>query len=141
LSERDWKKELKEFGEAWEQRFQGLEKSLREIGEQSSNPNPASSQEADDMPLYKCKDGNCAFATDDLDAYIDHKIAHKTKEKPTEEAATPAPRMKHGNTPPEIMDCPDCWAKFEREFERRGKRLVDKEPEKPAEKPKKRSLF
>jgi len=142
LSEREWKKELKEFGEATEKRFQGLEESLKRIGEQSSNPNPASNQEGSEMPLYKCKNGNCAFSTEDLDAFIDHKIAHsKTESKPAEEAAPPAPKKRH-ETVDDFLNCPECRPRFDQRYLKEGWTPPKKEPEKEEEtQKKKRGLF
>jgi len=130
LSEREWRKELAELAQALEGRFQNLEKSLKEIGERSSSPSPASSQEGSEMPLYKCKNGKCTFATDDLDAYIEHKIDHKTSEKPTEEAS-PARPARH-ETVEDYLNCPECFPRFEKAFLARG--YLKKEPE-PKKKP------
>jgi len=141
---KEWKKELKEFGETTEKRFQSLEESLRKIGEMSSTPSPASNQEGSEMPKYQCKNGNCGFYSDDGIEMVLHTLEHMAKPK-AEEATPPASRLKHGTTAAEIIDCPDCFGNIQRELDRRGKKIVEKEPEKPVkeekEKPKKRTLF
>jgi len=123
----DWKKEMRELLKPVQKSLGEMSSDLKSLkeGQQSL---PLSEGEKADMPLYRCKDGKCAFATDDLDAYIDHKIEHKkAEEKPTEEEK---PEPKRHQTVDEFLNCPECRPRFDKRYLKDGWTPPKKEGEK-----------
>jgi len=121
----DWEKQMRTL---LKESLDPIEKSLQELRESR----PSSSPEASEMPLYKCKDGNCAFSTDDLDAYLDHRDAHKAQ-KPAEEEK-PEPKKRH-ETVGDFLNCRECRPRFDEHYLREGWKPPKKEAEKEKEKP------
>jgi len=129
--EESWEKKMKAMLDA---RLKPLEESLGSVSSELTSlrerqPSlPSSDGEKTDVPLYKCKNGKCGFATDDLDAYLDHKHGHYH-----EEETPPAPRKRH-ETVDEFLSCPECRPRFDKRYVEEGWTPPKKEPEKKPEK-------
>jgi len=79
------------------------------------------------MPVYKCSGKDCKFSTEDLEAFIDHKVDERVSPPKIEEP----PKKKH-ETVADYLNCPECFPKFEAEFLKRGYKKP--EPQPPSEK-------
>jgi len=137
-------KDLEEMGQAWEEKFQSLRE---ETGERSSLSNTEKSDKngGESVAKYRCKNGNCGFYADDANEMILHVLEeHMSKPAPAKEGeeTPPAPKMRHGMTADELVNCPECRGRLEKAFEKVGYSVKKVEPEpKKEEKPKKRGLF
>jgi len=135
--EERWEKKTKAMLKPLEESLGSLSSDLKSVNEKLSRPSPEKGEP--DMPIYKCKNGKCSFATDDLDAYLDHMIDHKIHEKPTEEETSSEPRPRRHQTAEEYVNCPECRERFVKAFGEIGYSVTKKEqePEKK-EKPKRK---
>jgi len=117
------------------QRFQTVEDTIRQLSSSSSGEESLKSSGGADTPIYKCKGRGCTFATDDLDAYIDHKVKeNQPKPAPAEEPLeAEAAKVRHKNVD-DFLDCPECRPRFDKRYVKDGWTPPKKEPEKKPEK-------
>jgi len=111
------RKELEELTKAWAAEFQTLAQRFqpeRVVRDSTGNSASGEKRESENMPLYKCTSKDCTskgYSTEDIEAFIDHKIEERTRPKPAEEAAPP---KKRHESVEEYLNCPECYPKFEK---------------------------
>jgi len=73
------------------------------------------------MSIYKCRGKDCKFATDDLDAYIDHKVEEGLRggEASTLLTEREAPKVGHRKVE-DYLGCPECRPKFDEAYKKLG---------------------
>lgn len=124
MSKEPWKKDLAELAETVEERFQSLRK---EIGEKSSSRHEGESE----LPLYRCKGKDCAFSTDSIEDYVEHRLNEVLESKKTPDTETPVSRPVKHETAEDYLNCPECFPKFEKAFLKRGYTKKEEKKEKP----------